>query len=97
MENKKLGLDPMFPVLVDKVNHLGRCYQYQEQGISKRLYIATQCQSTAEKFFTDTTVGYISQYLGIEASEYVAKKHYPEAVAKMAFQLADELLKQENL
>ena len=51
MENQKLGLEPTFPVMSDKVNEEGRSFQEQENGISQRLYIATQiCASLVSVF-----------------------------------------------
>jgi hypothetical protein len=106
MENEKLGQEPAFPCFEYNESGNGNCivlniagekqYIPFKEGMSKRFFAANNYANVADSYFNNTTAEYISKYIGIDPKEYIGYIHYPIAIAKIQYQLADELLKQEG-
>lgn len=83
MENKKLGQEPAFPSNDDKHGNCG----IHEIGMSKRFYAAC---AAMQGLIANPNLAHQLQALGIKNFQDSNK-----AVAVSAFNIADELLKQE--
>jgi hypothetical protein len=87
MNNKKLGQEPVFMATTDHMcdNLVKR--KMRPEGISKRLYIATKAMQ-----------GLLANSRITELFEKVNSEVEEERIAltKVSYEIADELLKQEN-
>jgi hypothetical protein len=86
--SNKLGMEPMFPLeeLQRNINDTGVSQMVYHKGMSKRIYIACAAMQ-----------GILSSQIIMEAAIRVGEKTNTGtdyAVCKMAYEFADELLKQ---
>jgi hypothetical protein len=67
------------------------------EGISKRFYAACEHSINAYKWASKMSTTTLKEILLMDANEaWIPFKHFPIAVAKIQYMLADELLKAEN-
>lgn len=69
---------------------------YLQEGMSKRFYAANNSIAVADNTLKEFSIKSIAEFIGVEPSEYKHSLHYPVALSKMSYVIADELLKQEN-
>ena len=91
--SEKLGQEPAFA----NSNHNAKHSDGTPNGMSKRFYAANNAIKTADKILRTCPIQFISEFIGTNFSDYKSYVHYPMALAKMAYIIANELLKQEQI
>ena len=95
METKeKLGQDHAFPV--DGENQ-SDSLKYGLSSMSKRFFAANNSIAIADNMLKAFSIKSIVEFIGVEPSEYNHYLHYPVALSKMSYVIADEMLRQENV
>jgi hypothetical protein len=106
METKKLGQEPAFPFFETNASGYentvvdtptGRLYLPFQSGMSKRFYAAMGYADAATEYLKECSANNILEILGLPiTTAYTGTIHYAQALVKMQYIFADELLKQEN-
>lgn len=91
-EQKKLGQNQAFACMYGTSEN-----GYLQEGMSKRFYAANNSIAVADNTLKEFSIKSIAEYIGIEPSEYKHYLHYPVALSKMSYVIANELLKHENI
>lgn len=90
MNKEKLGQEPAFPELTTEYDGVGNVLPYQNKGMSKRFYAA--CAAMQGLLANEGLIIALSKEYPKGADYSKIRRHY----TIMAYEYADELLKQEN-
>ena len=104
---ESLGNEPAFPNEKYSIKVPTGKFSYGEQefktevvfhrGMSKRFFAANNSIAIADNMLKAFSIKSIAEFIGVEPSEYKHYLHYPVALSKMSYVIADEMLRQENV